>query len=100
MIQNAGSQAIASGTDAVVGTSGKPTRVFAVNFLSDGTAGVLILRNGTSSSGTVFVTENGVISSGKTVAYGTAGILFPGGCFLDVDSHVTGGVVSFAQEGS
>lgn len=100
MIQNSGSQAIVSGTDAVVGTSGKSTRVFAINFLSDGTAGVLILRNGTSTGGTVFITENGVVSSGKTVPYGTTGVLFPAGCFLDVDSHVTGGVVSFSQEAS
>src|ERR1041385_6331904 len=100
MIQNSGSQAIVSGTDAVVGTSGKPTRVFSVNFLSDGTAGVLILRNGTSTGGTAFVQENGVISSGKTVSYGQTGILFPAGCFLDVDSHCTGGVVSYSQEAS
>lgn len=99
MIQNSGSQVIVSATDAVVGASGKPVRVFCVNFLSGGTAGVLILRNGTSASGTVFVTENGVISSGKTVPYGTTGIFFPGGCFLDVDANVAGGVISYAQEG-
>lgn len=100
MIQNAGSQAIVSGTGAAIGTSGKPTRVFCINFTSDGTAGVFILRNGTSASGTAFVTENGVISSGKTVAYGQTGIMFPAGCFMDIDAHCTGGVVSFAKEAS
>ena len=99
MIQTSGSQAIVSGTDAQVGSSTKAIRVFAVNFTSGGTAGVLVLRNGTSASGTAFVTENGVISSGKTSQYGQTGILFPAGCFLDVDSNVTGGVVAFAQEG-
>lgn len=99
MIQNSGSQAFAS-TDVAVGTSGKPTRVFAVSFASDGTAGVLIMRNGTSTGGTAFVTENGVVSSGKTVTYGTTGILFPAGCFLDVDTHVITGVISFSQEAS
>lgn len=99
MIQNAGSQAIVSATDAAVGNSGKPVRVFCVNFLSGGTAGVLILRNGTSASATVFVTENGVVSSGKTIAYGQTGVFFPAGCFLDVDANVAGGVISFAQEG-
>ncbi len=99
MIQTSGSQAIASGTDAAVGALGKPIRVFCVNFTSDGTAGVLILRNGTTASDTVYVTENGVISSGKTVAYGQAGIFFPAGCFMDVDVHVTGGVISFEREG-
>lgn len=100
MIQNSGSQVIVSGTDSVVGTSGKPTRVFCVNFLSGATAGILILRNGTSTGGTVFVTENGVISSGKTIGYGQTGVLFPAGCFLDVDVNCTGGVVSFSQEAS
>lgn len=99
MIQTSGSQAIVSGTDAQVGSATKPIRVFAVNFLSGGTAGVLILRNGTSASATVFVTENGVVSSGKTVQYGQTGVYFPAGCFLDVDVNVTGGVVSYAQEG-
>lgn len=99
MIQTSGSQAIVSGTDAAIGPSGKPVRVFCVNFSSDGTAGVFILRNGTSASDTAYITENGVISSGKTVAYGQTGFLFPAGCFMDVDTHVTGGVVSFAKEG-
>lgn len=99
MIQNGGSQAIVSGTDAQIGSATKPIRVFAVNFLSDGTAGVLILRNGTSTAGTAFVTENGVVSSGKTVTYGQTGVYFPAGCFMDIDSHCTGGVVVFAQEG-
>lgn len=97
MIQNAGSQAIVSGTDAAIGVSGSPVRVFALNFTSDGTAGILILRNGTSTGGTVYVTENGVVSSGKTVIYGPQGVWFPGGCFLDVDSHVTSGVVTYTQ---
>jgi hypothetical protein len=100
MIQNAGSQAIAGGTDAVIGTSGKPTRVFAISFLSDGTAGVFILRNGTSTAGNPFVQENGVVSAGKTVTYGTTGIMFPAGCFMDIDTHVMSGVVEYAQEGS
>ena len=97
MIQNAGSQVITA--DSVVGVSGKATRVFAVNIVSDGTAGVVILRNGTSTGGTAYVTENGVVSSGKTVTYGTQGILFPSGCFCDVDSHATSTLVAYTQEG-
>lgn len=100
MIQNSGSQAIVSGTDAAIGTSGKPTRVFCVNFLSGATAGIMILRNGTSTSGTAFAQENGVISSGKTVAYGQTGLFFPAGCFMDIDANCTAGVVSFSQETS
>ncbi len=98
MIQNAGTQAIVSGTDAAVGVSGVPCRVFTIHILSDGTAGVAILRNGTTASGTAYVTETGTISLGKTVNFGTQGIFFPGGCFLDVDSHVVGGCVTYAIE--
>lgn len=99
MIQNSGSQAFTTAS-VVIGTSGKPTRVFAINFVSGGTAGVINLRNGTSGSATSFIQENGVISSGKTVPYGTTGVLFPAGCFLSVDANITAGVVSFSQEAS
>lgn len=97
MIHNAGTQAIASGTDAAVGASGAAIRVFMLHIISDGTAGVAILRNGTSTAGTAFVTESGTISTGKTINFGTQGMIFPAGCFLDVDSHVTGGVVTYNQ---
>lgn len=99
MIQNSGSQAFTT-SDVVIGTSGKPIRVFALSFVSGGTAGVILLRNGTSTAGTAFVREDGVISSGKTIQYGQTGILFPAGCFLDLDANVSAGVVSFSQEAS
>lgn len=99
MIQNSGSQVVASGTDVAVGVSGKATRVFSINFVSGATAGVVLLRNGTSASGTAYIREDGVISSGKTASYGQTGILFPGGCFCDVDANVTAAVISYAQEG-
>lgn len=99
MIQNSGSQAFTT-SDVVIGTSGKPTRVFSINFVSGGTAGVILLRNGTSTAGTAYIREDGVISSGKTVSYGQTGVLFPAGCFLDVDTNVASGVVSYSQEAS
>ena len=40
-------------TDAAVGISGKPCRVFSVGLISDGTAGVLKLRNGTGTGDTL-----------------------------------------------
>ncbi len=98
MIQNAGTQAITSGTDAVVGVSGVPTRVFTLHIVSDGTAGVAILRNGTTTGGTLYVSETGTISAGKTINFGTQGMMFPSGCFLDVDTHVISGVVTYAIE--
>lgn len=95
MIQNAGTQAITSGTDAAIGASGVAVRVFTVHLISDGTATVTSLRNGTSASSTAYATETGTVSTGKTINYGTQGMLFPAGCFLDVDSHCIGGIVTF-----
>lgn len=98
MIQNAGTQAIASGTDAAIGTSGVKTRVFTVHLISDGTATVTSLRNGTSASASAFATETGTASTGKTINYGLQGLFFPSGCFLDVDAHCTGGIVTYTQD--
>lgn len=95
MIQNAGTQAIASGTNAAIGASGVAVRVFTLHLISDGTATVTSLRNGTSGSATAYATETGTVSTGKTINYGTQGMLFPAGCFLNVDAHCIGGIVTF-----
>ena len=92
------SGAISVTSDQVVGTSGRPIRVFALNMLSGGTAGELVLRNGTSASGAIWVREKGVVSTGKTVEYGQQGILFPAGCFYDDDSNFTGVTIQYAEE--
>lgn len=93
--QEAGSTLITA--DAAVGTSGAATKVFAIHIVSDGTAGVVILRNGTSTGGTAYVTETGTVSTGKTVYFGDNGVLFPSGCYCDVDSHALTTLVAYAQ---
>ena len=95
MIQDAGTQAIVSGTDAAIGSSGIAMRVFTLHIISDGTAGVASLRNGTAATDTAYVTLTGTISAGKTINFGTQGMLFPAGCFLDVNANVIGGIVTF-----
>lgn len=84
--------------DASIGHAGKPVRLFAVNMLSGGTAGVLVLRNGIDASGTIWVQETGVINTGKTVEYGPHGILFPNGLWYDDDSNFTSVTFQFAEE--
>jgi hypothetical protein len=84
--------------DSAVGTSGRPIRLFAVNMLSGGTAGQLVLRNGTTDSDAIWVREVGTVSTGKTVEYGVEGILFPAGLFYDDDSNFTGVTFQFAEE--
>lgn len=93
MIQGAGSQLLTA--DGAVGSSGKAVRVFAVHIISGGVASVVSLRNGTSASDTAYVTETGTVGTGATFNYGTQGILFPNGCFVDVDGNTTSALVVF-----
>lgn len=84
--------------DIAVGESGKPTRVFQVTWLSGGTAGVLILRNGTSTSGDIYFNQTGTINKTVTVQFGEEGTLFPAGCFADVDANVTRALITYRKE--
>jgi hypothetical protein len=91
-----GTQAVTT-TDAVVGVSGQPVRVYSVHMVSDGTAGTLILRNGTTTGGTSYIQLDGVISKGATLDFAN-GVRFPAGCFMDADTHCISGVIVFSQE--
>lgn len=82
--------------DAAVGTSGVPVRVKMIHILSAATGAVVSLRNGTSASGTVYVTETGTANTGKTVYFGDSGVVFPAGCFVDVDGNTTSVAVTYA----
>jgi len=84
--------------DSVVGVSGRPIRLWAVNMLSGGTAGQLVLRNGTADTDTIWVREVGTVSTGKTVTYGDEGFLFPDGLFYDDDSNFTSVTFQFSDE--
>lgn len=93
MIQNAGSQLLAA--DGAVGTSGTAVRVFMMHIISGGTPAVVSLRSGTSTAGTIRVTETGTANTGATFTYGMQGLLFPSGCFLDLDGNTTSVLVTF-----
>jgi len=96
MIQDAGSQLATA--DAAVLAAGVPVRVFAIHVISGGGgAAVLTLRNGSTASGTVWVTETGTTSRGKTVSFGTQGILFPAGCFVDFDTNTASVLVTYSK---
>lgn len=83
--------------DSAVGRSGQPCRVFSATWLSDGTARDLVLRNGTTDSGTIYVQAAGTIS--KTVTQNwEGGLLFPAGCFFDIGSAVSV-AIEFRNEG-
>jgi hypothetical protein len=70
--------------DGLVGKSGKECRVYSVHLVSaSGTAAQVILKNGTSTSGTAYAQVDGTASKGVTVSF-AGGLLFPAGCYADV----------------
>lgn len=84
--------------DGAVGVSGKPVRVWNVEMLNGAAVGELVLRNGTTASATVYVKKNGVTLADTDTFNWARGILFPNGCFFDIDANTTAVVVSFEME--
>jgi hypothetical protein len=99
MFQNyVGTQNVLQATgDSLIGEAGKATRVFAMHIIS-GTAAVVALRNGQAVGGTIYLQETGTANTGKTFTYGEFGMLFPAGCFLDLDANTTSALVAYSQE--
>ena len=85
-------------TDSVIGISGSPVRVFQLTVLSDGTAGVCLLKNGTDTNGQIYVNQTNVVNKTVTVNFGEEGILFPGGLFADVDAHCIATLITYRVE--
>jgi hypothetical protein len=84
--------------DNPVGTSGNPIRVYSLTPLSGATAGITVLRNGTSASGAIYIQETSpVVSSTHTIIF-EGGLLFPAGCWFDKGTNVTSIVVEFVEE--
>ncbi len=85
--------------DAVVGRSGQPTRVFGAYLISGaGGGGIVIFRNGTTASATAFLQIDGTASKGTNVLFSDNGVLFPLGCFCDIDANVSSVVVNAISE--
>lgn len=89
---------ITTSSGSVVGESGAPIRVVSVQITSGGTASVVTLKNGTSSSGTVYYQGTGTINQTTTPAnFPAGGLYFPGGCFISWDGNGSGANVQFEQ---
>jgi len=98
MIQHSGSTYLTA--DGAVGKSGSPTRVFtAIATAAAGGAGELVLRNGTSASGTVYFVKDGSDASHSDIFdFGPEGVVFPDGCFFDKDANTASVVIQFRNE--
>ena len=84
-------------TDGVIGTSGKPIRVFWIHLISGGTASVLAVHNGTSASDTQILSLTGTISTGATFNF-AGGARFPAGCYVNVDTNISNVTFSYTEE--
>jgi hypothetical protein len=86
--------------DGVVGTSGKPVRIYSVVALSaSGGAGTLVLRNGTTATDTIYVQQDGTAASKTDIFNFAGGLTFPDGAFFDKDTNIDAVVINFEQLG-
>lgn len=93
-----GTQFVSNQTDIAIGPSGKPIRVYDAYVVSGGTASTVKLYNGTSATGN-YVQIDGIINKSSALPISSSqGILFPLGCFADVDSNSVMLSVSFVVE--
>ena len=84
-----------------IGTAGRKIRVFITHLKSGGTAGIITLKNGIDTNGTIIIQQTAaVVSTGNTVDYGDYGVLFPNGCFYEevIDADVVSTLITFEEE--
>lgn len=75
--------------DGEATAAGVPTRVKCIHILSGGGGAAVVSLKNNGSGGTIYITETGTVSTGKTFYYSEDGILFPNGCYVDVDANTT-----------
>ena len=93
-----GTQFVSNQTDIAIGPSGKPIRVYDAYVVAGGTAATVKLWNGTAATGN-YVQIDGIISKSSVLPVSSSqGVLFPLGCFADVDSNTVMLAVSFVVE--
>jgi len=83
--------------DGVVGRSGQATRVYNITWLSGTTAGYVALRNGTGTASDIYFYLDGTASKSKVQNWHN-GLLFPSGCYCDIDANVTSAMLEFSNE--
>ena len=91
-----GSQIVPTSTSVAIGIAGQAKMVYSVTLISGATAGVLSLKNGSTSGGTLYLSGTGTINQGVTFNY-SEGFFFPGGCFAATDSNTTSILVSYEE---
>lgn len=83
--------------DGLVGTSGKPIRVFSIHLVSGGTASTTTFRNGTGTGDDAYFQLDGTASKGVTANF-AGGLRFPAGCYMDTDANISYAVITYTEE--
>ena len=83
--------------DGLVGTSGKPIRIYWIHLVSGGSASTTTLKNGTGTGGTAFLQVDGIASSAVNVSF-AGGVRFPDGCYMDTDANISYCTIGYTEE--
>ena len=85
--------------DSVIGSSGAPTRIYSVTWTAGaGGAGEVVIRAGSTASGTIIYQKDGSLASHSDVQSWEGGLLFPTGAFWDKDANTDIAVFEFRTE--
>ena len=81
----------------VIGTSGKPTRIFSLHIASTASAGYVKLRSGKDATGTEWYQKTGTANVGVTDNI-EGGMYFPNGCYAFLDGAMSYLTVQYYTE--
>lgn len=88
---------ITSTTAGVIGTLGKPIRVFSAHLKSGAAASTVSFLNGKTATGTSAFQIDGIASEGVTLNW-AGGIRFGSGCYFVGDANVGYLTVTYTEE--
>jgi len=84
--------------DVQMVATGRQVRVFNMHIISAGTVAVVDLKTG-GSGGTIRIQQTGAaVSTGTNFNYGTEGVVFPSGLYVNVDANTTSVSITYAVE--
>ena len=83
--------------DGLVGTSGKPIRVYWIHLVSGATLSTTTLNNGTGADDTAYVQVDGVANQGVLLNF-AGGCRFPDGCYMNTDANIEYALIGYTEE--
>lgn len=89
---------LTTSTSQELSTSGMPVVVYGVTIVSDvANAGLLIMRGGVNGDADPVMALTGTVNDTLVVPWPDIGVMFPNGCYLDMDGHVVSATITFKR---